>query len=184
MPYYCGVIVIEGPDGSGKTNLIGELSRDLLTPIHKKASSPTGGPVKNIWEWAYDDVTTMHRQRFQIYDRHPLISELIYGPIVRETIDERFYTREGQDLCQLFRGAVLVIFCDPGILEVEKNTHANPHMPGVTEHWKQIFLMYRSVLNHWHGDALTWDYRNMSTYPYLRSYCVNFMAERKTEYQR
>lgn len=178
------MIILEGVDGSGKTNLLGELSKDLMIPVHKKASSSITGPVKNLWEWVEEDVNTMHRQRFQIYDRHPLISELIYGPIARELIDDRFYSMEGQELCRRFRGAVLVIFCDPGIMEVKKNIHVTKHMTGVSEHWRQIYLMYRSLFNHWDGNILDWDYRQMNLYPMLRANCVNFMAERKTEFQR
>jgi hypothetical protein len=178
------VIILEGMDGTGKSNLLGTLSKDLMIPVHKRASSSTGGPVKNLWEWAYDDVMTMYRQRFQIYDRHPLVSEYIYGPIIRQDMDERFYSMEGSRLCTLFRESVLVIYCDPGILEVEKNISTTQHMPGVTENWKQLYYSYRSMFIHWSGNMLPWDYRNMGTYSYLRSLCVNFMAERKTEFQR
>lgn len=181
------MIVVEGPDGAGKTNLISTLSKDLMIPVHKRASSPTGGPVENLWEWAYEDVTTMHRQRFQIYDRHPLISEYIYGPITREEMDGRFFSTEAVELCRLFHNSVIVVFCDPGVLEVEKNVvgpAAPPHMPGVADNWRRIYYSYRALMTHWDGNLMTWDYRYMALYPYIRSQCVNFMATKKTEFQR
>lgn len=182
---YSGVVIIlEGCDGTGKTNLLGELSRDLMIPVHAKASTSTGGPVKNIWEWAETDVKTMHRMTFSIYDRHPLVSELIYGPIIRKSVDERFRSDEGTELCKLFAESVLIVFCDPGYLEVKKNIEANPHMPGVTEHWEQIYEMYQTLMQYWPGEVVRWDYRAHWLYPYLRAHCVNYMALRKTEYQR
>lgn len=66
-------VIIEGPDGSGKSTLVAKLSRDLNLPIHHP-----GGPPINRYEFIRRlNFYSQNRGKF-IFDRAPHISELIY----------------------------------------------------------------------------------------------------------
>lgn len=97
------LIVIEGPDGAGKSTLIRNLAGCM-----KREVIHTGGPPKDQKEWAerlmrlrgYQDKTVL-------FDRIPHISEQIYGPL---------YGRDPQDLAdQLDRELIemnpVIVYC-------------------------------------------------------------------------
>jgi len=70
-------IIVEGPDGSGKSTLVAKLSRDLNLPIHHP-----GGPPINRDEFTHRlNFYSQNRDKF-IFDRAPHISELIYPKAV------------------------------------------------------------------------------------------------------
>jgi hypothetical protein len=66
-------IIVEGPDGSGKSTLVAKLSRDLNLPIHHP-----GGPPINKDEFMGRLNFYSHNKDKFIFDRAPHISELIY----------------------------------------------------------------------------------------------------------
>lgn len=71
------MIILEGPEGAGKSTLGMKLSSRLRMPlIH------TGGPVQSKEELhdRLDDLNIMRNPR-KIFDRIPLISELMYAPL-------------------------------------------------------------------------------------------------------
>lgn len=168
------MIIVEGVDGAGKTTLIERLCGDLNLPLHPRASSSISGPVKDLFEWAADDVLTMAQQPFSLYDRHPLVSEYIYGPITRGQIDPRFFDRPGREITRLFKLTTLVIFCDPGIETVLDNLKKAPQMPGVWENITTLHLAYRVMKHNWNGHAVDWDYIDPgeNSYAFIRDVCL------------
>lgn len=72
------VIVIEGPDGAGKSTLAQDLSDYFQWPIIH-----TGGPIRSRSEFLKKVVTynLMSPEAPVIYDRIPYISDQIYAPI-------------------------------------------------------------------------------------------------------
>lgn len=170
-------IVLEGMDGSGKSGMVTRISEALKIPIHARAatSGASGGPIRNLYEWVTDDVTSLRWQPFSVYDRHPLVSEYIYGPITRQHVDQRFFTAHCAKLLEQFAHRVLVIFCDPGPDEVFKNVLAGKHMDGVTEHASRLYYAYRSFMHTWPGNRpVVWDYTQPHTYDSVIQRCVEF----------
>jgi hypothetical protein len=160
------VIIIEGCDGTGKTRLIQRLAKDLGIPIHERASSSKEGPRQDLYEWAMRDVGTWRDQHMSLYDRHPLVSEFIYGPIVRGHIDDRFYSLESLQTCRAFAQNAMIILCDPGDDEVKHNLASETvQMDGVIENYRLILLSYRSLLHYWPGSWVRkWDYTHPEQY--------------------
>lgn len=154
------MVILEGPDGSGKSSLIRRLSDDMDIPIHERASHSTRGPIDDLFEWAKKDVLTWHEQPFALYDRHPFVSEFVYGPICRGFMDARFHTPEARQLVKEFSYNSIVIFCDPGTYEIQNNVHRDPHMAGVDRNINQITFMYRSLFTVWPTPlrVMRWDY--------------------------
>lgn len=72
-------IIIEGPDGAGKSYAIEHIRSAINIPLY-----PIQGPPKSPSD-AVNMVTTALDAEGYIFDRFPLISEMIYGPIIRNT---------------------------------------------------------------------------------------------------
>lgn len=176
------MIVVEGPDGSGKSGIVQRISDQLKIPIHPRASTSTGGPVSQIYKWATEDVMSLRWQPFSVYDRHPLISQVIYGPIIRQTVEPEFYSPHAAGLSRLFANAVLVVYCDPGIDEVLDNVLKGKHMDGVMEHASRLYYAYKTFIHYWPGNRpVVWDYTQPHTYDAVIQKCVEFMGVKNME---
>jgi hypothetical protein len=72
------VIIVEGPDGGGKSTLVQTLSQELNFPVAERVVGSDTKPLTDIVKWTENNVS----QGFQlvIFDRHRLISEPIYSP--------------------------------------------------------------------------------------------------------
>lgn len=151
------MIIVEGMDGTGKSNLVRRIHTELGLPIHERASDSISGPVSDLFDWAERDVKDVV-QPFAVYDRHPLVSEFIYGPICRGTIDDRFFSPNGRMLSRSFRSQNLVIFCDPGLDVIAQNVERAAQMKGVDENIDALYWTYRSIAHHWSGRGISWNY--------------------------
>jgi len=97
-------VIVEGPDNSGKSTLTEELANALgTTVIH------SGGPVLDQHEADIREKVLYERPSNTLYDRIPLISEMIYGPIIRGV---HFYTADSFKRFCLEKRPV-VIYCRP-----------------------------------------------------------------------
>lgn len=157
---------MEGCDGTGKTTLLNRLAKDLSIPIHERAARSKEGPRADLYEWAIRDVGTWRDQAMSLYDRHPFISEYIYGPIVRGHVDDRFYSLEALQTTRNFALNALVILCDPGDDEVKHNLMSETEqMDGVVENHRLLLMSYRSLMHYWPGSWIRkWDYTQPATY--------------------
>lgn len=141
------MIVIEGPDGSGKTSLLHNLL-DEFPEIeeHARASASVGGPLPDIQDWAKNDLLTQLVQPLSFYDRHPIFSEPVYGKIIRNYVHPWFNTEEASGLGQMLIERSLIVICLPPIENVLKNVGVNDQMSGVVDHIVDIYHVYRSML--------------------------------------
>lgn len=101
------IIVVEGPDGSGKTTLINKLQEVLGYPVHH-----TGGPPADRAAWVHKLMVLWDfKNRAQggpvILDRLPHISETTYGPLYDRPLMDPLdvLNRDLQDL------RPLIIYC-------------------------------------------------------------------------
>lgn len=140
------ILILEGPDGSGKTTLLD----NLLTVVngveqHERAATSTGGPVDDIYEWAEEDVITWRKQPFSVYDRHPFISELVYGPTVRNHLDPRFVTSRGISVREEFYDRALIVICLPDKEIARGNLNNHDQMSGVVENFDSLWHQYNNL---------------------------------------
>lgn len=157
-------VIVEGPDGSGKTSLIEKLRQNIphLTH-HLKASTSQGGPIPDLAQWTVTDVQTMASQAPSIYDRHPLISEPIYGSLLRTEQDSKFFNADWISLnLQRASQNSLLLLCMPRFYSIEKNVRASQdnQMGGVVENIETIVHLYNMFyeLRVWPGVLATYDY--------------------------
>jgi hypothetical protein len=166
-------------DGTGKTNLVKQLQDWTSLPIHARAADSVIGPRADLFEWAAHDVYSMPTQPLAIYDRHCMISEYIYGPIVRNRIDPRFLGYRGSQMSKLFVQRTLVIHCDPGMDEVSKNLRysAAVQMDGVNANADTLYHTYASFMHYWPGHRVVWDYTKPDTFSVVISTIENHIFD-------
>lgn len=188
------MIIVEGPDGAGKTTLIERLSQDLSLTVAPKfvKSSGEGSGTNDLFGEAYKDVVTMLDRPVMIYDRHPLISEYIYGPIVRGIVPPDFLTPQARATMRMFEDQVHVIWCLPSLQMCMENVHDQDtieQMDGVTSNIEAIYSMYHSMRMWWGGNSTSvYDYTVADTesrynYANVKTQCTlhrNFHNSRST----
>lgn len=152
-------IIVEGPDGGGKSTLVEKLSDALQMPVHEKASDSIKGPVDWLGRWVDADMRSMrevgHEYPAVIYDRHPVISEPIYAAHVRKQPPQypfgvpEFITGVTE---VLYEHAVLV-WCIPDLETVSKNVFANhsEQMRGVPANIGKVHQAYMTAYFRWRG---------------------------------
>lgn len=78
------MIIVEGPDGSGKTTLVKRLAEELGYPVAPRVVGTDTNPVVGVDlnRWVEGNL----KQGFHktIYDRHRLISDPIYSSLIRQ----------------------------------------------------------------------------------------------------
>lgn len=169
------MIILEGPDGAGKSTLIQRLSEDLDLPVAKRACTSTGGPVDNLGHWAAGDVMGWGKFPISLYDRHPFISEYIYGPVIRGHIDPTM-ERLHPSYRWRFMAESLVVLCMPPLDVVKANLAAEQQMDGVTNHIELIYALYAAYGSM--APVIRYDYTQPNSYFRLHHKLLNHLKEK------
>lgn len=119
------MIVVEGPDGSGKSTVVRRLNRDLQLPVADRVVSAQTQAMVDLAQWTEANV----EEGFQdvIFDRHRLISEPIYGPVLRKLQDPHFLDPEwlSKMMERFYQASPILIYCLPPLSVVRSNV-SNP----------------------------------------------------------
>lgn len=179
-------VIVEGPDGSGKSGMVERLTRDLSLRVHPRASTSLGGPIADITSWHNIVLEQLETPAYAehygpfVFDRHPLISERRYAHNVRGVAPQGMYANPmwvTEQLARLAPHAVMV-WCLPPRSHVLGNVNRNAHeqMPGVVEGIVNLYRVYARGASDWPGYALSWDYTRDS-YPTFLSALTNLMRD-------
>lgn len=148
------MIIIEGMDGSGKTTLAQQLSFRLgKVPVKRFVTS--GGPTNfdSLVEQTkatlieFHDQVTQNQRPVVIYDRFPLISEAVYGTILR---GRNHFGDEWDALIALFLALdPVIIYCRPGIGVILQNIRetADGQMEGVVSRARELINAYDELIS-------------------------------------
>ena len=151
-------IIVEGPDGAGKTTLISliqHLYPDL--EVHERFTRSVEGPYPDIAERVYRSVRD--RPTHYVHDRHPVISEYVYGhTIPTRHVNVDFLKVSMKAVRQRIANNSLVIWCLPPLERVRYNVEQEEQMEGVAEHIDKIYEGYLIQKLLWTGAAITYDY--------------------------
>lgn len=158
------MIVVEGPDGGGKSTLIESLQKTLGIPVAPRTwlKDSHSGPVPDLCRWVDEDLLHWGGKPLQIYDRYPLISEPIYGSCIRGEVPRLMSTPWMRARTNTFRSMSIIIWCVPPFDVVAQNVRANPkgHMEHVSEEIDAIWAMYSVQANTWPNLSIHYDYTN------------------------
>lgn len=159
-------LIIEGMDGSGKDTLIERLIKSYPDHrLHERASTSLGGPVPNLAEWvARDSVHLTKTSTPYIYNRHPLISEPIYGKYrlaVPPRPTDPIFTNASwlSAYRQIVSTVSIVIVCQPPLHTVSdtlRRQGADAHMPGVYDNQEMLYAEYATLV--WPGRVIRYNY--------------------------
>lgn len=119
------MLIVEGPDGSGKTTLVNRLHKDLGLPISPKVVRSDTTAKVDLAQWTEANINRGFQH--QIFDRHRLISEPIYGPVLRPRQHDRFLDAGWMSdmMWRFYASGPIIIYCLPHITTVWKNVE-NP----------------------------------------------------------
>ena len=149
------MIIIEGMDGSGKTFLAQQLSLRLGNAPIKRLIVTSHGPddydllvkrTKVVLTELHDQVTQNQRP-VVIYDRFPLISEPIYGTILR---GRNCFGDEWLPLINLLLSLdPIVVYCRPGIKFILQNLQetADNQKEGVVSKARELINAYDKLMS-------------------------------------
>lgn len=163
-------LLIEGPDGSGKTTLIGQLQRDFDYELKPRFSTSTGGPLGQLSSRVYHD---LRGDTPGIYDRHPFISERIYSEALgrQSQLKMMEQSRTSREAEKLFFQRTFVILCLPPLEVVQENVNRDlsNQLSGVAEVTPRLWEMYQAFPGaHPYMNFTRYDYTVDNAYYRLR----------------
>lgn len=133
-------IIVEGPDGAGKSHLVGYLNDlftdrlEMIKPIGKRDD------LLDVWN-------TMMSPSFSfaipLHDRF-VYSELVYGPVIRGELSV-----SEADISGIIRGLrreALLIYARPDRATLELGVRAESQMEGVTDKFTELVEAYDQLM--------------------------------------
>jgi DNA polymerase III delta prime subunit len=156
------IVILEGPDGAGKTTLAHELATELKADIHHEGP-PERSDLLQYYAHLVDEAFRLGKDL--IFDRLHL-GELVYGPILRS--QDQLGGKVGLLLfSRLIRSYdVKVVYCLPPY-NVCIDAWAEKHDIVVRDHriFTRVYDKYATLIStNVLMDSVTWDYTQPSTY--------------------
>jgi len=142
------LIVVEGPDGSGKTTLIAALRRRSPKYFWGVRASRNPGSFSNLVNaCSWLNVAALHSAPLVVTDRHPLVSEPIYATVLRRPalatpgwFKEKWQTDLHCITC--------LIYCKPPRLVIAENLlKGGQQLVGVPENISTIIDLYDGLIS-------------------------------------
>lgn len=165
-------IILEGPDGSGKTSLFNKLNAHFVLEPVARFSTSEGGSLPNIAERTLHDSLRVDVSKRHIYDRHPIISEPIYRRVLQDRpLDLWFSTSQFYQAQSAIVKRSLIIVCLPDVTTGFKGAKRDVQMPGVLENYLALWNEYSSLLDFPH--VLHYDYTNPHAFSTAMSAVAN-----------
>jgi deoxyadenosine/deoxycytidine kinase len=140
------LIIVEGVDGSGKTTLVQNFRQvaKKLCWIFSRSGPPTGSI--DLLMTAQFLARGAQYETPLIVDRHPWVSEPIYGPIIRgKSLIEEVYPRE-RALEAVASLANRVIYCKTDLETAQKASRRERQMEGVHEQYWALYQAYDAYM--------------------------------------
>lgn len=161
------MIVVEGPDGAGKTTLIQTLSHNLGIDVAPRVVTKDTEAMVDLREWVDENL----KLGFQatIFDRYRLISETIYGPILRQKSQPGFDQMSwlGPRISHFYHHKPIIIYCLPPLATVLGNIKDDEDNKAVVNSIESIYSAYvaRAALDlaFAPGTIRVWDYTTTPT---------------------
>jgi hypothetical protein len=135
------IVIVEGPDGSGKSTFVNRMRERISVPISIiRSSKPPTSPddIRSYIDW----VRLFPGSGLNlIFDRFVGISERIYGPILRGSSK---YPRDViYALESVFsRDSLMVIYCRPPFRDIEMGAKNQAQMKGVLTRLEDLVDAY------------------------------------------
>lgn len=167
------MIILEGPDGSGKTTLLRELSaRYPEVPIAPRVVSKDAEAMVDLKQWTEENTALGWQNKF--YDRHRLISEPIYGAVLRDKPEPGFndFNWLSHQIGKFYRHVKpLVIYCLPPLNVVLHNLQGDKDNSVINPKAEVIYSAYVAAISRdfilRRQTTILYDYTQMQPKQYL-----------------
>lgn len=136
------MIILEGPDNSGKSTLAAKLKRDTGLPVIHSVKPKEDMSSIQVYHHCLNQVAP--KDTLSILDRVTAISESIYGPICRGKSALGMYQKDA--LLDIWQRPYTIIYCRPDDETILENG-GRPQMPGVLENHKRIIDAYDTFMD-------------------------------------
>ena len=136
------MIIIEGPDGAGKTTLINQLMAEFNLDVQPRVVGKNTKDLVDLKQWVEGDLEKGFR--YTIFDRYRLISEFIYGPTLRVEqkpgfVDVVWSIIQIRKLQQI---GPIIIYCLPPLEVVRANVTGDADNTEVAEFIEPLYAGY------------------------------------------
>lgn len=142
------IVIVEGMDGTGKTTLVQQLAHRLGVQPRKYVGSlgPSDDYRLALVSRTRSEITELEITFVKggsvkrLYDRFPLISEAVYGPILRghNCFGGLYYPLRSR----LLALKTVIVYCRPNRDVIQVNVQQAPQMSGVPEHFGELLDAY------------------------------------------
>jgi ABC-type cobalamin/Fe3+-siderophores transport system ATPase subunit len=137
------MLIVEGPDGAGKSTLIRSLYLVTGWPTAPRVVSKDTEAMTNLKVWTERNVAAGFQE--VIFDRHRLISDPVYDSIMRvksprpEVYDLGWYINT---MTQFWALKPMVIMCLPPLKRIQKNLIDDPDNAKVYPYIDRVYRGY------------------------------------------
>lgn len=138
------MLIVEGPDGAGKSTLVAKLEETLGLTREPRAVSKEAVAMVAIDEWIEQELAKGFGRR--LYDRFALISSPMYMMMPEPTFSGELLSKEWLELAwtQFSRIRPIVIMCLPPWETVQANVLKDPDNTAIAQHIWQIYHNYHN----------------------------------------
>lgn len=136
------MLIVEGPDGAGKTTLIEALQKEYDLPVAPRVVSKDAEAMVDLRHWVDQNLDKGFQRT--IFDRHRLISEPIYGPVLRKKQEDGFDDLEwlAPRMKEFYSLKPVIIYCLPDLETVRANIKDDDDNRVVQDHIDAIYAAY------------------------------------------
>jgi len=134
------LVILEGADGSGKSTLA---TRLLKGTGHPTILIKRSGPPGNVETLVFQSEWIAQQSRLGlnvIADRHPIISEAIYAPVVRKVPGPHWGPEDAYKALKHQR--VMLVYCRTDDVTQRGSSHVEDQMEGVHEYYQDLVKEY------------------------------------------
>lgn len=138
------MIIVEGPDGAGKTTLIAKIREaypDL--DVAPRVVSKETKALTDMQDWVNQNLNEGFQYR--LFDRHRLISEFVYGPVLRANMQHPGFDDPSWvywSLRKFYHLDPVIIYCLPPFNAVQFNVNQGDDNIAVQDSIKAIYAGY------------------------------------------
>lgn len=179
------MIIVEGPDNSGKSTLVSTLIKEFkLTKLKPYKNGPPSNEEDNYYNsLSIVNEAIRHPNKNCICDRLSLIGESIYGPICRgKDLWVNSFGHKMKLLNSLRYMDPFIIYCRPPTSIVLDMTSHKLKEYDTEEHINQIKSNKRLILEAYDNYFAFWRDHNFYTYNYMNNQSYNNLLTRLKEY--
>lgn len=134
------LVILEGADGSGKTTLANRLRDhiDQYMLLLRTNGPPSIGQLADYVGWVND----LPPNLLLVTDRNPIISEAVYGPIIR---GKCLHALTIEQIARQFRHS-LIIHCRPSYSRLTASVKKEVQMEGVEVNLRHLVKAYDELM--------------------------------------